>query len=53
MMEDESGRIALGGKIDALIGKLVTGIVLAVKGTMDGQGTLQVGSSPQLHQATA
>ena len=43
VLEDESGRIALGGvKLGPHVGKLVTGVVLAVRGTVDDNGVLDV-----------
>lgn len=43
MLEDESGRVALGGaKMLAQVGQLVTGVVVAVKGYVGDDGVLQV-----------
>lgn len=43
MLEDESGRIALGGaKLSAEVPHLVTGVVVAMKGTIDDRGVLDV-----------
>ena len=43
MLEDESGRIALGGaKLLAQVGQLITGVVVAVKGTVGDDGVMDV-----------
>jgi hypothetical protein len=43
ILEDESGRIALGGeKVHANIGQLVTGVVVAVKGSVGDDGVMRV-----------
>jgi len=43
VLEDESGRIALGGaKLGPHVGHLVTGVVVAVRGTVDDNGVLDV-----------
>ena len=43
VLEDESGRIALGGvRLGPHVGKLVTGVVVAVRGTVDDNGVLDV-----------
>jgi len=43
VLEDESGRIALGGaKLAPHVGHLVTGVVVAVRGTVDDNGVLDV-----------
>jgi hypothetical protein len=43
VLEDESGRIALGGaKMLAHVGRLVTGVVVAVRGSVDDNGVLNV-----------
>lgn len=43
MLEDESGRIALGGcKLGVEVAHLVTGVVVAMKGTIDDRGVLDV-----------
>ena len=43
MLEDESGRIALGGaKLAPHVGHLVTGVVVAMRGTVDDNGVLDV-----------
>lgn len=43
ILEDESGRIALGGEmVMAHIGQMVTGVVVAVKGSVGADGVMQV-----------
>ena len=43
MLEDESGRIALGGdKLAPHVAHLVTGVVVAVRGTVDDNGVMNV-----------
>jgi hypothetical protein len=43
VLEDESGRIALGGeRMLAQVGQLVTGVVVAVKGSVDDNGVMNV-----------
>jgi len=43
VLEDESGRIALGGdKLAPHVAHLVTGVVVAVRGTVDDNGVMNV-----------
>lgn len=43
MLEDESRRIALGGaKLARQVAHLVTGVVVAVRGTVDDSGVMNV-----------
>jgi hypothetical protein len=42
VLEDETGRISLSGDILKLIGSLVTGVVIAVKGKEKTLGDFQV-----------
>jgi hypothetical protein len=43
VLEDESGRIALGGeRMLVQVGQLVTGVVVAVKGSVDDNGVMNV-----------
>lgn len=49
VLEDESGRIALGGsKLGAEVPHLVTGVVVAMKGTIDDRGVLDVSTKVTL-----